>query len=273
MGGILGAAVLFLIGPGADGVAAQNFGRAFFGFEGPPQSLPQPAFFIADQPAVTPREDRRRRLSHYRRRPVRLARRAMCVRLCDGYAFPIGNYYNASERKRDEDMCASTFPELQTRLFVLPRGSESLHDAVAADDGDRYSALPTAFAYLKPGEQTSVCPRTYVVRKSTSPLQDVTLRRGDILMTSRGFRIFRGGPGIPHRPGDFMSLAQSGGLRSRVRNELIAMENVSVDRHLRAVPDLVSDGRVTPPFVAVHYSHRPRRWVQWQAAPGFEALN
>jgi hypothetical protein len=274
LGGILGATVLYLIGPGAQGVAAQNFGWVLLGYQPEGRLAAQPGVVAAAAAPAARRSRRTERWRMARRQPMHLARRAVCVRLCDGYAFPVGNYYDVSDRKKDEDVCASTFPNLQTRLFVMPRGSESLRDAVAVEGGAGYAALPAAFAYLKAVDQAPSCHQTFAAKRWPAPLQDFSLRRGDIVVTSQGFRVFRGVPGVSHRASDFLSLAQSGSFKGRVRHELMAMEEVSTYSSLRTSPPVhVSAGPQKPQLVAARQNQQSSLWGEPRAAHGFEALN
>jgi hypothetical protein len=42
---------------------------------------------------------------------------------------------------------------------------------------------------------------------ATSVLDDPTLRRDDVVVTPEGLMVFRGSPGLPHAPGDFVPVA------------------------------------------------------------------
>ncbi|MEM0899917.1 MAG: DUF2865 domain-containing protein [Pseudomonadota bacterium] len=95
--------------------------------------------------------------------------RIMCVRIADGFFFPIGfdtgvpNYKNAS--KSCERLC----PGSETRAFAhrLPdEESEAMRD----ESGKLYTALPTAFAYLKsaPNTDQSVAPRCAAPQSQTA---------------------------------------------------------------------------------------------------------
>jgi hypothetical protein len=71
--------------------------------------------------------------------------RTLCVRLCDGYYFPISGATGSGGLARDADLCASSCAT-ETRLFYQPSGEG---DVAAAVDltGMGYSALPNAFKY------------------------------------------------------------------------------------------------------------------------------
>ena len=68
---------------------------------------------------------------------------SVCVRTCDGFAFPVGTYHGASDLAAHEATCHSECPGAATSLFVLPPGSESISAAVGVRTGQTYSRLLT----------------------------------------------------------------------------------------------------------------------------------
>lgn len=81
-------------------------------------------------------------------RPSGGSLRTVCVRMCDGYYFPISNAVRRSEIGRDIKLC-DTRCGSESRLFMLPANSSA--DAAEMTDvmGRRYSQLPNAFRYRK----------------------------------------------------------------------------------------------------------------------------
>src|SRR5215510_21257 len=73
--------------------------------------------------------------------------RTLCVRLCDGFYFPISFAVPASSLERDAERCrASCGTEARLFYHANPGGSvESMFDL----SGQAYNALPTAFSYRK----------------------------------------------------------------------------------------------------------------------------
>ena len=132
-----------------------------------------------------------------------LGRRSMCVRLCDGYPFPLGAVRGPADMQTQTSMCENLCPGAPTQLFVMADGSEKLDDAVSAN-GKKYSALPVAWRHAATRDKTCSCRR---VGQETSPvmslLADLTLRRGDGVMTPEGMRVFRGATRWPLRKRDF----------------------------------------------------------------------
>lgn len=73
--------------------------------------------------------------------------RTVCVRLCDGYYFPIGSAVPSSSLARDADMCSASCGA-EARLFYYSNAGgnvESMTDLT----GLAYSSLPNAFMYRK----------------------------------------------------------------------------------------------------------------------------
>jgi hypothetical protein len=73
--------------------------------------------------------------------------RTMCVRLCDGFYFPISNAVPGSSLARDADACAASCTS-EARLFYYPNGGGDVEGMVDLT-GMAYAALPNAFRYRK----------------------------------------------------------------------------------------------------------------------------
>lgn len=73
--------------------------------------------------------------------------RTLCVRLCDGFYFPIGFSTPRSGLGRDAEKCESSCGA-QARLFFHPNPGGDI-DTMVDMAGRAYAALPTAFKYRK----------------------------------------------------------------------------------------------------------------------------
>ncbi len=156
-----------------------------------------------------------------------LSRRSVCVRLCDGFAFPVADYSGPGDDDAHSAICAGMCPGAPTRLYVAPSGSDKIEDMVSPRDHKPYSELPVALRYTSVSDPTCSChPPGASVVDSVSVLKDFTLRAGDKVMTERGFRVFRGASKWPFRRGDFTPLAEAGLGRGEM-SMLRAMEKVS----------------------------------------------
>ena len=159
-----------------------------------------------------------------------LGRRSVCVRLCDGFHFPLGGARGEADLAGQAGMCGQLCPGAPTRLFVIPEGSERIEDALARD-GKKYAALPVAFRHLATRDNTCSCRKAGEETSATMRLlDDLTLRRGDGVMTEAGLRVFRGATRWPLRKQDF----------ARVNNIDLPKQNLSalaaIDRAGRRPP-------------------------------------
>ena len=160
--------------------------------------------------------------------PVPLARESICVRTCDGFAFPVGAYHGDEDRASHEAACRASCPDAKTALYVSPSGSSRIDDAVNVITGRTYSALPDAFHYTTVLDDACTCHRPGRGSHTLSVLRDMTLRRGDAVMTARGFRVFHGAARFPYRRSDFLALSQSRDVARSKRPTFSALERESL---------------------------------------------
>ncbi len=73
--------------------------------------------------------------------------RTLCVRLCDGFYFPISSSAARSDLARDADKC-SALCSTEASLFYYPAGGGSV-DTMVDLTGRAYTSLPNAFKYRK----------------------------------------------------------------------------------------------------------------------------
>jgi hypothetical protein len=123
-----------------------------------------------------------------------------CVRLCDGFAFPVGRAGMGDEGAQ-EAACRLACPESQVALFTMPKGAKDFSEATRG--GVNYSALPTAFRYRDSYNATCTCRPKGQTQSASALLGDFTLRRGDLAMTRIGVRHFDGSARFPHRSANF----------------------------------------------------------------------
>ena len=150
-----------------------------------------------------------------------LASRAVCVRLCDGSFFPV----NGADARGSEAACARQCPGAPTQVFFRASGSDQIEGATASD-GQAYSALPAAFRYRSTLDNTCTCGARSAREGSAALFHDLTLRKGDFVVTAAGVRVFRGGRRPPYDMNDFTSLAQSS-LPRETRDALMAMDRAN----------------------------------------------
>jgi hypothetical protein len=172
---------------------------------------------------------------------------SVCVRLCDGYYFPVGPLLHADDLSNHEAACSRLCPDAPTQLFVEPTGSERIEDAVS-QDGAHYSALPAAFRNRTAVNKTCACHRQSGLSLSLS--DDFTLRNGDSIMTPKGLVVFRGVAGGAHESSDFVALADAA-MSHEKREVLAAIER----RALLDIPPTETQPSQKPQttFIALSY--------------------
>ena len=74
--------------------------------------------------------------------------RTLCVRLCDGFYFPVSFSTLPSHFPQDADVCSSKCAA-PTELFYYPNPGGTVEQAVALKDQEAYTKLKYAFRYRK----------------------------------------------------------------------------------------------------------------------------
>ena len=148
---------------------------------------------------------------------------AVCVRLCDGFFFP-----SATSSGGDE-ACAAQCPDAPTARYTEPAGSDRIEDAVSTR-GALYSALPVANRYQTTFDDTCSCRHSPISGYSASSLTDPTLRKGDLVVTPKGFLVFQGAKTRSVTSSDFVALSQAPSLPKDLRAALVAMERAGASQ-------------------------------------------
>lgn len=126
------------------------------------------------------------------------SRTSYCVRSCDGFYFPVGNP-DGGDLAAHESACARACPDAETAVYVASAGSKGIEDAVNRK-GVRYEALKTAFNHRTQYDNACTCNSS---KRNYSVMTDFTLRKGDMVMSGEGLRVFRGTETYPYRKADF----------------------------------------------------------------------
>jgi hypothetical protein len=148
---------------------------------------------------------------------VRAAGRAVCVRLCDGFFFP-------SATSSDNDgACQKQCPDSPTVRYTEAAGSDRIEEAVSLR-GAPYTALAASGRYRATRELSCSCHRSAVRGYSDAVLNDPTLRKGDVVVTPKGFLVFQGAKGGANTSADFVALSEANSAPKEQRAALIALE-------------------------------------------------
>ena len=146
------------------------------------------------------------------------SRRPVCVRLCDGYFFPLSSAgANAGE---NQEACSNLCPGAATAVYDLLPGSDRIEDAVSAT-GARYTSLDAALRYRAGRVPACSCQATAA---RTSPYwEDPTLRKGDVVATASGFQAYQADAATPFARDNFVSIDRATMPTAR-RAELATLE-------------------------------------------------
>ena len=156
---------------------------------------------------------------------------AVCVRTCDGYFFPAGNFVGKADIPRQESTCHSLCPNAETKLYVMPHDSDKIDEATSARDGRLYSDVAAKTQPEQDKDKTCSCQGAASdVARTKALFSDPTLQKGDSVMTSQGLRVFRGARHFPFNAGDFVSLDKTPGLRREMRGVLAAIDHARKTR-------------------------------------------
>jgi hypothetical protein len=85
--------------------------------------------------------------------------RTLCVRLCDGYYFPVSFATLPNRFQQDADVCQSKCAA-PVELYYHPNPGGAMEQAVAASSQEPYTKLRTAFRYRKEFVQGCSCKET-----------------------------------------------------------------------------------------------------------------
>lgn len=81
--------------------------------------------------------------------------RTVCVRLCDGYYWPVSSSAIRAKFYSDAEICGASC-DSEARLFYLPRSSEDV-GGMTDLSGRAYGQLPAAFAYRTSLDAACTC--------------------------------------------------------------------------------------------------------------------
>jgi len=109
-----------------------------------------------------------------------------------------------------------------TTLKTHVRGHEPVEAAPAASVAPAGEGGPVKRAQFCAWGGRAAKP----IDRSDALMRDATLRRGDVIVTDEGVRVFAGRAACPHSIADFQTLAEARALPRQERTVLVAIENV-----------------------------------------------
>lgn len=139
---------------------------------------------------------------------------AFCVRMCDGRYFPVTNAGTTPE-----STCNAMCPAAQTKIFW---GSQS--GPGVGQDGVSYTDTDNAYVFRDKIVDGCTCNgKTSHGLVAIDVKNDSTLRRGDMVATSEGVKVFNGNTRVGHRAADFDLAVNYTRLPSDMRRHLATM--------------------------------------------------
>ncbi|MEM6761655.1 MAG: DUF2865 domain-containing protein [Pseudomonadota bacterium] len=96
--------------------------------------------------------------------------RTMCVRLCDGFYFPINNRSHSDNYYDELAMCVGRCPGSDVSLYVHYQG-EAVEQMRSAMTGEAYVNLPTAFKYRKSLSPSCGCANGTQIARGAGGIQ------------------------------------------------------------------------------------------------------
>lgn len=114
--------------------------------------------------------------------PSRSQFRTVCVRLCDGFFFPVSYSTSPAGFAQDEAMCQKTCPGTAAALFTYPNPGGDIKDAISTS-GQPYPEIENAFRYQREFVKDCSCkPAGMDWAQALEGAEDRTLRQGDIVV-------------------------------------------------------------------------------------------
>jgi len=92
--------------------------------------------------------------------------RSLCVRTCDGYAFPVSFSTRTKNLEKDAEACANLCPGRDMELFFHRAKNESMAQSISYANGTDYAALPAAFAFKQKFDPSCSCNHRLVKREA-----------------------------------------------------------------------------------------------------------
>jgi hypothetical protein len=142
---------------------------------------------------------------------------AYCVRTCDGRYFPLAKDAGGANAAK---ICGALCPTAETKIY-----SGSNIENAAASDGSRYATLKNAYVYRERLVEGCSCNGGDSAGNTAIDVKtDPTLRPGDIVVTTNGPVVFKGGKGGAYKSSDFSPAADGALLSAKMRDKVTAIK-------------------------------------------------
>ncbi len=128
--------------------------------------------------------------------------RTVCVRICDGYYFPISYSTVPNRFVDDQRACQRECPATEAVLYSYRNPGEDINQAVSVNSQQPYTELPNAFHYRKEFVATCSCRRPGQSWADALKNTDdaTTLEAGDIVVTDQNAKALSQAPQPKAKP-------------------------------------------------------------------------
>jgi hypothetical protein len=110
------------------------------------------------------------------------AYKTICVRMCDGFYYPISYASNPTKFADDTRACQQTCPAAEVQLYAH-RSGEDINQATNITTQQPYTALPTAFKYRQAFDNACTCkPQGQTWSQAMKGVED-QVEAGDVVVT------------------------------------------------------------------------------------------
>ncbi len=114
--------------------------------------------------------------------------KTVCVRLCDGYYYPISFATTEQRFADDARTCQRSCPAAEVMLYSHRNPGEDMNQAISIA-GEAYTSLPNAFRYRQSFDASCSCRRPGESwAQAMKHLDDQTVERGDVVVTEERAR-------------------------------------------------------------------------------------
>lgn len=165
---------------------------------------------------------------------------AYCVRLCDGYFFPLSR--PGASAAELQASCSNLCPSSKTRLYSAPAGSVGIEQARFR--GEPYTSLPTAFLHRSTISKACTCTAVGYGLETQDARSDATFRRGDVLVLEDRLKVYSGQETGRNRSSDFRPIETSTLLTRTERRQLSALAPLPASKEQQKT--LVSATAIAP---------------------------
>jgi hypothetical protein len=109
--------------------------------------------------------------------------KTICVRMCDGFYYPISYTSNPARFAEDARVCQQSCPAAEVGLYAHRNPGEDINQATSITTQQPYTALPTAFKYRQAFDNTCSCKQAGQTWSQALKGIEDQVESGDVVVT------------------------------------------------------------------------------------------